>query len=472
MRVFLSIALALGWNAFAQTQRLVSLDVAAIDAQGGAVTDLQAADVQVREDGKPMPIVFFRFAGDHRLAIPPAPGEFTNRPMPAPMLILFDRWNERIMTAASGWNDIDNALRHKESADRVYIFFLTSHGELFPVHPMPFGEQGTGSDEISPAGLVTKLDQAVHKLQGLRDVDAIDPIARTNTTFQALAGLLQQMAWISGRKSLIWITHGVPLTAPALTGDWVDFAPPIRRLSELAADSRTAIYTVAQSAEGAGADVSSLSRQALEMFAELTGGRFYPSGNSDTAISAAASDARAIYRIAYYSTVRDKDNKEHKIRITSTRKGIKLQSRQGYVPGAALAISADEKEQAAFGNEAAGPFDATDIALRVTMSRKSRSVLHLDMRVDPVDVLIQRQGDRYRGGLALAPALYVGTELQQPPPPVNFDIDLTPDQFAAAAKSWIHVGQDVTVDDKTQKVRMMVYDRELHSLGSVTIPIQ
>src|SRR5581483_11978616 len=214
MRWLLPIALALSCSGFAQPQRLVSLEVAAINAQGEPVTDLQSTDVQVREDGKPMTIVFFRFAGDHRAALPPAAGEFSNRPRPAAMLILFDRWNERIVTAASGWNDIDNALRHKESADRVYIYFLTSHGELFPVHPMPFGEGHSANEAISPAALVTELDQAVRNLHGLRDQDSIDPVIRANTTFQALAGLIQQMAWIPGRKNLIWVTHGVPLIVP------------------------------------------------------------------------------------------------------------------------------------------------------------------------------------------------------------------------------------------------------------------
>src|SRR5580692_1124569 len=81
-------------------QRLIKLNVAATNSRGEPVTDLGAADVQLREDGKPQPIVFFRFAGPQKATVQHAQGEFVNRPMTAPLVILLDRWNERIMTTA------------------------------------------------------------------------------------------------------------------------------------------------------------------------------------------------------------------------------------------------------------------------------------------------------------------------------------------------------------------------------------
>src|SRR5581483_10136750 len=81
-------AFAIGGSQSALSQRLVSLHVTATNAQGEPVTDLQAADVQVREDGKVRPVVFFRFAGDQRTVPPAAEGEFVNTPSPGPIVLL------------------------------------------------------------------------------------------------------------------------------------------------------------------------------------------------------------------------------------------------------------------------------------------------------------------------------------------------------------------------------------------------
>ncbi len=222
--------------------RLVRVSVVATNPKGEPITELKAADLLVREDGKVRPIVFFRFAGRKRAAAS-GPGEFVNHPAPPPVVILFDRWNERMMTAAAGLNDIGRALQHLESVDLVYIYFLTNHGDLFPVHPLPATDadlRATG--ETTSADLIAKFNDAVRRLNGLRDPDVQDTILRSNKTFQALDALGTQMASIPGRKSLIWITHGVPLTF-RVGGEVVDFTPQVRNLSAAASQSQIAIYS-------------------------------------------------------------------------------------------------------------------------------------------------------------------------------------------------------------------------------------
>ena len=80
------------------------------------------------------------------------------------------------------------------------------------------------------------------------------------------------MSAIAGRKSMIWVTEGIPLMLrTSQRVGTVDFTPQVRSLSELAAQSQIAMYTVDQT-NGTGA--SELSRT-LEMFSTLTGGRWY-----------------------------------------------------------------------------------------------------------------------------------------------------------------------------------------------------
>jgi VWFA-related protein len=322
-------------------QRLIKLNVAATSAKGDPVTDLSAADVQLREDGKPQAIAFFRFAGRQASTVLHAQGEFVNHPVTAPLVILLDRWNERMTTTAQAWIELGTAVQRLESVQSVYIYVLTSNGDLSAVRPLPVTEADlSATSPLSPVELRAQLDEAVRKIQGFKARD--DLRMRVLMTFQALDTLRLQMSSITGRKNLIWITQGIPLVIPPR----IDLTPQVRSLSEMAARAQIAIYTVDQSS-GSGASLSN-EVLALRMFSALTGGRWYPSDNAERSIADARTDARGSYRIAYYSTVAEKDNKEHKIRVDATRKGIHLLTRDQFV--SEVAESDADQLEAEFGS--------------------------------------------------------------------------------------------------------------------------
>lgn len=466
----LSVILACVAQALAQSPVLIKLNVVATDAKGAPVTDLRAADIQIREDGKPQTAVFFRFAGSKGPLAQPAPDEFINRPSPPPTLILLDRWNEQEMTMVSAWQDVGAAVGHLETVDRVYIYFLANRGELVPVRALPGVETDLRAINQPAAGeLVAKLNDAVRTLSGLRDVANLDPVERADKTLQALS-IVSRMAAIAGPKNLIWVTHGFPLQVLDLTRQWRDYTGPLLELCQIAARAQVAIDTVDQSAQGAGADVAGLSRQTLEMVAAQTGGRWYSSGRTNDAIAGVSTDARSSYQLAYYAPVHAGGPRVHKIRVESARKGIHLLTRQAYFGDEAAPDPAEIAEDA-FTNESHSPFDATEIALRVAMSRKP-AALHLDIHVDPADVLIEHRGDRFHGSLIMKVALYRDGVFESAQAGIAQDIDLTQEKYESALKNGIVIPQDVVVNGQIQQMRLMVFDRGGHGLGSVTIPIK
>jgi VWFA-related protein len=461
--------LACASRAPAQSPVLIKLNVAATDAKGAPVTDLSAADVQVREDGKVQRTVFFRFAGTKGPVAKPGPQEFVNRPSPPLTLILLDRWNERELTLASAWQDVAAAVGHLETVDRLYIYFLANRGDLVPVRALPGIETDLRVvNPPAPADLVAKLNDVVRTLSGLRDVSNIDPVVRADRTMEAL-GIVSRMAAIAGPKNLIWVSHGFPELVLNLTNQWVDYTPRLLELCQMAARAQIAIYSVDQSAQGAGADVGGVSRQTLELVATQTGGRWYSSGRSSDAIGGASIDARSRYQLAYYAPAREGSPKQHKIRVESARKGIRLMTRQSYF-GDDAASAADEAEDA-FADESHSPFDATEIALRVAMSHKPAAV-HLDIHVDAADVYLEHRGDRYHGSLSTKVALYRDGEFEDAQPAIRQDIDFTQEQYDSALKNGIVIPRDVTVKDEIQQMRVMVFDRALRGLGSVTIAVR
>jgi VWFA-related protein len=452
-------------------QRLIELSVAATTASGEPATDLQPGDIQLSEDGKPRPLVFFRFDGAGRKMAAPAEGEFVNRAGPTPTVLLLDRWNDRALTTAMAWNDISKALEHMESVERVYVYFLTPKDELFPVNAVP----PPGADlrmpiQPAPGELRARLDEAVRKLSGVRNVDAYDPILRGNSTLQVLAGLGGQMAAMLGRKNLIWVTYGFPLEMHIDAQD-IDFTPSVRAFTIQAAQAGIVMYTVQETEQGPGANPIGESLATLQTFAALTGGRSYPSGNSDSALADSRADGRGSYRVAYYSPSREGDRKEHKIRLETPRKDIHLVTRQSYVDNPPPDL--DTQKDALLEAAAHSPFDASDIGLRASISTDaSRQTAHLTIRVDPADVFMEHSGDKYHGHLDLVIDSYVNRTFAQASPQPGKDIDFTQDQFNQAMKDGIVLEQDLPLPGNVEALRAVVFDPVLHSVGSVVIPVK
>ncbi len=450
---------------------MVKLNVAATDSKGEPVTDLSAGNVQVKEDGKPRSLVFFRFTGSKRPAAATLAGEVSGRPAPPATVILLDRWNERMLTTAVAWTEISQAVKNLETPNGVYIYMLTNKGDLFPVRPIPVTEAEAGAAlQVSSAQLATMLDDAVKKMTGFRSVDEIDPFLRFNTTFRALNALGQQVSAVVGRKSLIWVTHGVPLTVRLPGSDYKDFTPQLRQLCAAAVLSEIEIYSVDQSAAGAGA-TPDLSRESLQMISNLTGGRWAPSDAIDSALASALADARANYTIAYYAPMSEKDKKLHKIHLESTRKGIRLQTRDGY-PGNVPEPQTDALEAALFDAARRSPFDAPEIGVRVAAtSDAATKSAHFRIRIDAADVLLASVNQRHQGHLTVMLASYSGGVVNGSSRPIEVNVDLTEEQFQQAAKEGLVISQDIGTSEKTQQVRVIVFDRDLHAVGSATVPL-
>src|SRR5665213_2013320 len=453
-------------NESASHQRLITLNVTATNSRDEPVTDLKAADIQLREDGKPQPIVFFRFAGDTRTTAPLAPGEFANHAAPPPVVILLDRWNERLVMSSRSGIELGTAIERMESVGNVYIYFLTNKGELAPVHPLPgAGEDLHAKANPSPAELRAELDQGIQQYQGFRSRDDLG--VRINTTFQALEALCNKMSAVAGRKSLIWITEGIPLMLRSgQRVGTVDFTPQVRSLSELAAQAQIAMYTVDQT-NGTGA--SELSRT-LEMFSALTGGRWYARDAAAHALADALLDARGSYRLAYYSAAPEKDGKEYKIRLDTPRTGVPLLAREGFTAGV-MGSDLQQIETAAFNNQIDSPVDASEIGLRVALSRAQQTgAIHFEIHIDPADVLIGHSGEQYHAKLDVVVAFYSGGLLKGTSPATRMDLSFTQAQMDRVTKAGFSIPLNLPVGSEIQNARIVVFDPGLQALGSVTIP--
>lgn len=463
--------------------RLLDFTVVAVDDHGQPVNDLTSSEFQVTDAGKRRQIAFFRH-NDDKLRQAPAlgPNEFTNRNAASSRhvtLVLFDLLNEKFGTRGVAANQIVHDLEQVESADSLYLYLLTMDGRTFAVHGLMGPDRESREQNEAPwtRGIKPLLDGALRDVLRMRPVDiSADINIRVQVTLNALDSIAQQLSMFPGRKNVVWVTDGVPMELGphrSDTGDYVDFTPQLRQLADVFDRYGTAIYPVQQimlgSPNNVGGGDGMESRATLEELAGLTGGR--PSSGKDigAAVRQAITDVRTSYQLGYYAEPRNWDGKFHKLRITCTRKGVRIQARSGYY---ALPEPAGARAQRAIEAAASTGFDAAEIGIRgtVTPAPQDARHVHLAGRIDANDVVLAQDGDRYSGQLRLALIRYQSDGRIASSTMVPIDLHFSPAERDRAYKEGIAFEQDVTLEKDVNRLRFVVFDRGSNTLGSLTIP--
>jgi len=293
-----------------------------------------------------------------------------------------------------------------------------------------------------------------------------------------MSSMAVELSRVPGRKNLVWVTDGVPIELGpnrSDTGDFVDFTPLLRQMSESLDRSGVAIYPVRQVMLGSpdnvnGANHSGIgSIDTLDQFAELTGGRPDAGKDIGAALRQALVDMRTNYQIGYYPPVKNWDNKFHKLRVTTTRKGVKLQAKGAYY---AWQEPAGARAEQAFNTAMQTEYDAAEIGIRGHLSpRSGGNAVHLDARIDARDIVLVQQGDRYSGQLRLALVGYVTGGQPQGGPTVPLDLHYTAAERDQALRDGIPFSQGITFPGPVNALRLMVFDRGSNTIGALTLPV-
>ena len=361
----------------------------------------------------------------------------------------------------------------------MFLYILTLNGNLYPVHPLPDPETTVRStarpwtEDIKPL-----LADASRKLFGLRPLgNLVDD--RVRMTYDALEALASRVAETPGRKSIIWISHGMPITIGGRAGDFgaVDYTPLLQRLTATLDRANVAVYTVRQPGSlapgiASGPTSGMASTETLDQFAGLTGGRSYGTVDIAGAIAQAAGDARMSYLIAFDPPLDRWDGKYHKIRVACSRKGVRLQTKQGYYAFAGDAHEGDQ-EKAAIETAISSPFDIPEIGLYASLvpSANPPHAMDLKVRVDAADVLLAREGDLFTGQLAVGFAGYTADGRAEASATRTFAPRLSVGQHEQAMQEGLSIVRLVSLPPEIRKIRVMVYDRASGAIGSLTVRV-
>lgn len=450
----------------ANTAGLVRLSVAALNSNGEPVLDMKAEDFQVSDQGKPQRIVFFRGKAN---ALPLGPNEHSNRTGAPPhyTVILFDLLNESQSDRLNVWHKIGRPLQQLESGDSLYFYLLTLEGGLSPIHAIggKSGDDSTWTHEVEKT-----LDKAMKAANHARPAQMNDEELVVKKTYVALETLANQLAPLPGRRDIVWITNGMPNVWNPKTpcnGDWVDCALYVPHLAVTLERDSVAVDPLSYT----GSPTPDMTRD-LEQMGGLTGGWTYMGEDIGVVLKEVARDAVSSYAICYDTPLDNWDSRFHKVRVASERKGVKLRAQQRYYAYPDRRPEA-ERQHTALAGAYQNSFDYPDIGLRaaITPGAAGGKSVHLQIRVDPADLLLHDDAGHFTGALTLMVEDIGAAGPIGEPALSNTAINLSREQRDAAIKDGIPIAQDHAINDAIQKVRVIVLDQGSNTVGSLTIPI-
>ena len=296
-----------------QTNTRITLNVVAFDSHGQIVHDLTSQHFQISDQGQPQRIESF-----HRN------GEPNTQQVAPPVVLLLDLLHDSLGNRAFAIKEIIKALEHLESSDSLYLYLLTSQGELKPVRGLPRPEEHNPPEKVPwTEGIKPILESAVDDASGVRVGNTLrvgDGVG-TVPAIETLDGALRPFP---GRKNLIWITSGgVDLSSPSYGNRGLGGRPAlVNRIATTLDHDGVTLSSVHQSNNVENGDLAT-----LEQFADLTGGKVYQN-DVEKAVMEVMAASRSSYVIEYDAP--PPDGKYHKIRVTCSRKGVHLQVKQGY----------------------------------------------------------------------------------------------------------------------------------------------
>jgi VWFA-related protein len=447
--------------------RLVRLFPIAVDGNGEPVADLTADDFKILDQNKPDPVFYFHKPG-HELAAPADVLTFSNRASgvtPHATVILFDMINMVDSDRLENWKALDKAIPQIESGERLYFYLLNLEGVLVPIHGIG---PPAADDKTWPQNVAAAFDKAMKSNSHVRG-SQIGAEEQQKRTFKGLEDLANKLAPMPGRRDILWIANGLTtVNDPKLigcNGDWVECALYVPHLAVTLAGDGVAVDPYAL--------IGNLSAEVnynMDQMAALTGGHFYSRQDIAPVVKQVAQDAAGSYTVFYDPGADSWNNKWHRVHLNCERKGVKLQFRQRYY-AVSDSRSPVERMKAVLMEGFQSPTDLSEIGLRTKISPLTTGPgMHLEIRIDPTDLLLRQQGGKYVGAIYCLISDRSAAAPAGEPSVLDLKPELTADQYKMVMKEGLPFEQDHATT--APMVRVIILDQNTDQIGSVTFPVK
>jgi VWFA-related protein len=513
---------------FRAATRLVQVSVVVHDGHGQPVADLKKDEFTLTERGKPQAISFFSVASaaSPASALPSLPPHVFSNGLrqqagvpPSVTIVLLDLLNTSWTDQVYARKALVRFLEQIQPQDRLAILTLGG-GRLTVLHDYTTDAASLVAKVAKfKAQLLPELEASAvnpDSQQALADLgldsfaDAEQRVAdfyttgRVVNTLQALQAIAEHLTSLPGRKNLIWLSGGFPLTIgfdemPAIgsTRDQRTFTAEMDAAIRALNDSGVAVYPV--DARGLmtlpGFDASSrgtmgarargpapgarlgpivANQETMRELADRTGGRAaYNTNDLARAIRRAVDDSLVTYTLGYYSSDEAQDGKFRDIKIKVNRPHVDVRYRKGYFalkPSDTGAQRRKEEMRAAVWS----PLDATAVGVnaRVDFLEKPQpNTVNVIVQIDPATVRFTKDGDRWKADLDI---VYVQKDEQGATRgdgvAETINLALTQETYTRMAAQGLIHQRSFPRQAGAVNLRIVVRDVAAGATGSLTIP--
>ncbi|HEY7403254.1 MAG TPA: VWA domain-containing protein [Candidatus Angelobacter sp.] len=354
------------------TTRLVVVDMVATDDKGQPLSNIKTEDLTVLEDGKPQKITglaFHKGTTATQTTASTIAGGFSNAPqylnVSSMNVILLDALNGDFAGHAYGRDELIKFLDKQPLTQPTALYALEEKLTLLHDFTMDAKDLKAVVQDYKPKGQVHVQDvYAAASPFAARGSDTNTTVRSMDITVAALNSLAQALAGYPGRKNLIWVSEGFPITLypeviydeaapycnPACgnpnnltmaqmqgfkSGQGQDFDAAVEKVANALMNAQIAVYPI--DAAGLKKDNHLNTINTMRSLADRTGGKaFYNSNNVELGISTSLDDGSTYYTLEYYPDNKTWDGKFRIIQIKGPS-GVRLRYRQGYYaldPGA------------------------------------------------------------------------------------------------------------------------------------------
>jgi VWFA-related protein len=509
---------------FRVATRLVQVNVVVHDRRGEPVTDLKKEDFTITERGKPQPISFFTMeSADRRSATATAPlpphvfsNVFAERAgVPTSItVVLLDLLNTSWADQQYARKGLMKFLAQVQPQDRIAIYALGAHS-LTLLHDYTTDasslvarlkrENGELPADLEASTLNPDTQQELRDLDlgALADANQREAdfftAGRVMNTLSTLEAIAQHLSGVPGRKSLIWLSGGFPLTigfdampAAGSTRDSRTFTAEMDAAVRALNNSGIAVYPVDARGLMVMPGLDAATRRAsnapiairmapirdnidgMKELADRTGGRAaFNTNDLGAAVRRAIDDARVTYTIGYYPSDEAQDGKFREIKVKVNRPDVDVRYRKGYF--ALKPSDASDKTRKAETRAAVwSPLESTAIALNARadfVQEPEPNSLNILLQIDPATVDFRHEGDRWNAVLDI---VYVQKDehggVRAGGIADTLTLAFTDANFAKLGQQGLMRQRRFPRQPGASTLRIVVRDISSGAMGSVTIP--
>jgi VWFA-related protein len=490
--------------------KLVQVDVVVRD-KTGPIEGLTKDNFTVLDNGKPQTISVFSVRSSvkpvqnapRRAAAVVPPDMVSNhveREGEAPgtdTVLLIDQRNTPQSNQIFAIQRIVKFLETRHKRDRIGIYTFTRDGSLEAVQDLT-----DNADLLIRAAKSLKAQDPSYRnpdTTGMSDHaaeghDLIELMAQVATTKGVLESIARHLAHVPGRKNLIWITTGFPLTPYGA----VDFRPDMEAAARTLSDANVSLYAVdvrgligalsgltgVSNAEAQGVDTTGLPGRFPQpgrggprgnplrgadseiMLANLTGGLAFinKSNGIEESIQTAVDDGELTYTLGFYP-VQEPAAGVHKLKVDVDRRGVSVRYRENYTADTvAVTVVRPTLEQLLKDS-----LDAAQIGLSagVTPDPAKPGSYLARVLVDLHDVKLEQQEKAWVGELAVS-FLVEGSKGYRV---IGHKISIPENQLAASLEKGITIETPLEAAGSAGVLRIVVQDQANGTAGSLRVPL-